>query len=222
MAKPSPKLRQGETGLDKSYACCCRQSLIRRPIATSRLHPLCRLFSRAFGRSSKPIHYYLTNSLRFPPTPSELPISSFIYYYFTMAASRASSLRTLTKLTATQSRHLHMTGPSTFPSPMLTSERPAFNLPTDIAGLRAECQKRNLPVTGNRAEVPIVHLDLTNFGDGHADAYIANSSGIVSQPTNSSNPGASAPPSMPPTVLPLPLHPAIPRSPLASSTPAAP
>ncbi|KAF2229945.1 hypothetical protein EV356DRAFT_520446 [Viridothelium virens] len=70
-----------------------------------------------------------------------------------MAASRASSLRNLTKLTATQSRHLHMTGPSTFPSPMLTSERPAFNLPTDTAGLRAECQKRNLPVTGNKAEL---------------------------------------------------------------------
>ncbi|KAI9664464.1 MAG: hypothetical protein M1821_005910 [Bathelium mastoideum] len=46
-----------------------------------------------------------------------------------------------------------MTGPSTFPSPMLTSERPAFNLPTDIAGLRAECQQRNLPVTGNKAEL---------------------------------------------------------------------
>ncbi|KAL9097345.1 MAG: hypothetical protein Q9165_000772 [Trypethelium subeluteriae] len=70
-----------------------------------------------------------------------------------MAASRASSLRNITKLTATQSRHLHMTGPSTFPSPMLTSERPAFNLPTDTAGLRAECQKRSLPVTGNKAEL---------------------------------------------------------------------
>ena len=70
-----------------------------------------------------------------------------------MAASRASSLRALTKVAATQTRHLHMTGPSTFPSSILTSERPAFNLPTDIAGLRAECSKRNLPVNGNKAEV---------------------------------------------------------------------
>ena len=70
-----------------------------------------------------------------------------------MATSRAVSFRNLAKLTATQSRHLHMTGPSTFPSPMLTSERPAFNLPTDTAGLRAECNKRNLPVIGNKAEV---------------------------------------------------------------------
>ncbi|KAI9706259.1 MAG: hypothetical protein M1820_004834 [Bogoriella megaspora] len=70
-----------------------------------------------------------------------------------MAASRTTSLRTITKLTATQTRTLHMTGPSTFPSPMLTSERPAFSVPTDLAGMRAECQKRNLPMTGNRAEL---------------------------------------------------------------------
>jgi hypothetical protein len=48
-----------------------------------------------------------------------------------MAASRATSMRTLSKLAATaaprQTRQLHMTGPATFPSPLLTTEKPSFN-----------------------------------------------------------------------------------------------
>ncbi|KAF2013700.1 hypothetical protein BU24DRAFT_424707 [Aaosphaeria arxii CBS 175.79] len=51
-----------------------------------------------------------------------------------------------------QSRSLHMTGPATF-SNLLTSERPAINLPSDLAGLRAECQKQNLPTTGSKMEL---------------------------------------------------------------------
>ncbi|OCK81441.1 hypothetical protein K432DRAFT_381301 [Lepidopterella palustris CBS 459.81] len=72
-----------------------------------------------------------------------------------MAASRASSLRALNQLAAgskQQARKLHMTGPATFSS-LLTTERPAVNLPRDLAGLRAECKKRNLPVTGSKAEL---------------------------------------------------------------------
>ncbi|KAF2100545.1 hypothetical protein NA57DRAFT_74151 [Rhizodiscina lignyota] len=43
-----------------------------------------------------------------------------------MAASRATSLRQLNRLAAASNkRSLHMTGPATFPSPLLTSERPA-------------------------------------------------------------------------------------------------
>lgn len=45
-----------------------------------------------------------------------------------------------------------MTGPATF-STLLTSERPAINLPGDVAGLRAECQRRKLPTAGTQAEV---------------------------------------------------------------------
>lgn len=48
-----------------------------------------------------------------------------------------------------------MTGPATFPSPLLTAERPASNLPRDIAGLRAECKRRKLDFTGSKQEVTI-------------------------------------------------------------------
>jgi len=48
-----------------------------------------------------------------------------------MAASRATSLRTLSRLAASTStrnlRQLHMTGPATFPSPLLTTEKPSFH-----------------------------------------------------------------------------------------------
>jgi hypothetical protein len=48
-----------------------------------------------------------------------------------MAASRATSMRALTKLAASsttrQTRQLHMTGPATSPSPLLTTEKPSFN-----------------------------------------------------------------------------------------------
>ncbi|TKA80612.1 hypothetical protein B0A49_02044 [Cryomyces minteri] len=71
-----------------------------------------------------------------------------------MAAPRVASFRTLRSLAAsTQVRQLHMTGPATFPSPLLTSERPAINLPRDTAGLRAECKKRGLDVTGSKHEL---------------------------------------------------------------------
>ncbi|KAL1304809.1 hypothetical protein AAFC00_003737 [Neodothiora populina] len=52
-----------------------------------------------------------------------------------------------------QSRQLHMTGPATFPSPLLTGERPASNLPRDIAGLRAECKRRKLDFSGGQQEL---------------------------------------------------------------------
>ncbi|KAK7730739.1 hypothetical protein SLS57_001570 [Botryosphaeria dothidea] len=52
-----------------------------------------------------------------------------------------------------QVRGLHMTGPATFPSPLLTAERPAVNLPKDVAGLRAECSRRQLPTTGSKSEL---------------------------------------------------------------------
>lgn len=54
-----------------------------------------------------------------------------------------------------QVRGLHMTGPATFPSPLLTAERPAVRLPKDIAGLRAECARRQLPTVGSKSEVSI-------------------------------------------------------------------
>lgn len=51
-------------------------------------------------------------------------------------------------------RSLHMTGPSTYASPLLTRERPVLNqLPRDVAGLRAECKRRNLEATGSKQEL---------------------------------------------------------------------
>ncbi|OJD36078.1 sap domain containing protein [Diplodia corticola] len=78
-----------------------------------------------------------------------------------MSASRASSMRALKFLSAhsrqvvrsRQVRGLHMTGPATFPSPLLTAERPAINLPRDVAGLRAECARRQLPTAGSKSEL---------------------------------------------------------------------
>ena len=68
-----------------------------------------------------------------------------------------------------QTRQLHMTGPATFPSPLLTkAERPASNLPGDMAGLRAECKRRRLDGSGTKHDVnPSPVLPYTYF---HTDA----------------------------------------------------
>ncbi|CAI6338631.1 unnamed protein product [Periconia digitata] len=70
-----------------------------------------------------------------------------------MQASGASS-RAFKAIAAgsKQTRGLHMTGPATFSS-LLTSERPAMNLPRDLAGLRTECSKRKLPTSGSKDEL---------------------------------------------------------------------
>lgn len=72
-----------------------------------------------------------------------------------MSASRASSFVALRRLAAgsKQVRKLHMTGPATYASPMLTSERRAVNLPRDINSLRAECKKRNLLTAGDKSQL---------------------------------------------------------------------
>ncbi|KAH9808847.1 hypothetical protein Tdes44962_MAKER06266 [Teratosphaeria destructans] len=72
-----------------------------------------------------------------------------------MAAPRATqwiALRNLAKGSA-QFRHLHMTGPNTYASPVLTKERPALNLPRDIASLRGECKRRKLETNGNTQDL---------------------------------------------------------------------
>jgi len=46
-----------------------------------------------------------------------------------------------------------MTGPATFSSPLLTAERPASNLPRDVAGLRAECKRRKIEFSGNKQDL---------------------------------------------------------------------
>ncbi|KAH0383964.1 hypothetical protein KCU92_g4932, partial [Aureobasidium melanogenum] len=67
-----------------------------------------------------------------------------------MSAPRAYQFIALRRLAASGSRRqLHMTGPATFPSPLLTAERPVSNLPRDIAGLRAECKRRKLDYSGS-------------------------------------------------------------------------
>ncbi|KAK4955416.1 hypothetical protein LTR66_013456 [Elasticomyces elasticus] len=69
-----------------------------------------------------------------------------------MAAPRAVQVRVLGKLGAggrQQARQLHMTGPATYASALLTTERPAVNLPRDITGLRAEAKRRKMDATGS-------------------------------------------------------------------------
>jgi len=67
-----------------------------------------------------------------------------------MSAPRAYQFIALRRLaTGGSRRQLHMTGPATFPSPLLTAERPVSNLPRDIAGLRAECKRRKLDFSGS-------------------------------------------------------------------------
>ncbi|KAG9528626.1 hypothetical protein KCU93_g4198, partial [Aureobasidium melanogenum] len=67
-----------------------------------------------------------------------------------MSAPRAYQFIALRRLAASGSRRqLHMTGPATFPSPLLTAERPVSNLPRDVAGLRAECKRRKLDYSGS-------------------------------------------------------------------------
>ncbi|KAF2740719.1 hypothetical protein EJ04DRAFT_424204 [Polyplosphaeria fusca] len=89
-------------------------------------------------------------------------------------SSRVSS-RALKALAAgskqTQTRGLHMTGPATFSS-LLTSERPALNLPGDVAGLRADTaiqdSKRPVPEPAS-VSLPVRHFNtsrsLKSVGD---------------------------------------------------------
>ncbi|CAD0109331.1 unnamed protein product [Aureobasidium uvarum] len=72
-----------------------------------------------------------------------------------MSAPRAYQFIALRRLAAGGSRRqLHMTGPATFPSALLTAERPVSNLPRDIAGLRAECKRRKLDFSGSMHDRP--------------------------------------------------------------------
>ena len=83
-----------------------------------------------------------------------------------MAAPRSVqfiALRNLSRGTH-QVRSLHMTGPATYASPVLTKERPGFNLPHDIAGLRNECKKRKIDFSGNKQDVT---LSVTHIHKSH-------------------------------------------------------
>jgi hypothetical protein len=72
-----------------------------------------------------------------------------------MAAPRSVQFIALRNLSrgSHQVRNLHMTGPATFPSRILTKERPGLNLPHDIASLRNECKKRKIDFSGNKQDV---------------------------------------------------------------------
>jgi hypothetical protein len=80
-----------------------------------------------------------------------------------MAAPRSVqfiALRNLSRGTQ-QVRNLHMTGPATYASTVLTKERPGSNLPHDIAGLRSECKRRKIDFSGNKQDVSI-HQSFTS------------------------------------------------------------
>jgi hypothetical protein len=65
-----------------------------------------------------------------------------------------------------------MTGPATFPSPVLTAERPVSNRPRDIAGLRAECKRRKLDFSGSMHDVSFTKLvDITFHKTDKNTAY---------------------------------------------------
>lgn len=74
-----------------------------------------------------------------------------------MAAPRTTQLLALRNLTRTaqpkQIRHLSMTGPATYASPLLSTQQPQFNLPSDTAGLRRECRTRQLDSTGTHTDL---------------------------------------------------------------------
>jgi len=85
---------------------------------------------------------------------NDLPYNLHFSTTVNMSAPRAYQFIALRRLaTGGSRRQLHMTGPATFPSPLLTSERPASNLPRDIAGLRAECKRRKLDFSGSMHDV---------------------------------------------------------------------
>ncbi|KAK4541235.1 hypothetical protein LTR36_008151 [Oleoguttula mirabilis] len=72
-----------------------------------------------------------------------------------MAAPRATQFIALRNLArgSHQVRNLHMTGPATYVSPVLTAERPVLNLPRDVAGLRAECKRRKIEPSGSKQDL---------------------------------------------------------------------
>ncbi|KAK5138343.1 hypothetical protein LTR08_003404 [Meristemomyces frigidus] len=72
-----------------------------------------------------------------------------------MAAPRATQFIALKNLArgSHQVRKLHMTGPATYASPILTADRPVLNLPRDVAGLRAECKRRKIEPAGSRQDL---------------------------------------------------------------------
>ncbi|EME83983.1 uncharacterized protein MYCFIDRAFT_214569 [Pseudocercospora fijiensis CIRAD86] len=72
-----------------------------------------------------------------------------------MAAPRATQFIALRNLSRASQhvRHLHMTGPATYPSPILHKERPVLNLPRDIAALRAECKRRKIDASGAKRDL---------------------------------------------------------------------
>jgi hypothetical protein len=118
-----------------------------------------------------------------------------------MAAPRSVqfiALRNLSRGTH-QVRNLHMTGPATYASNVLTKERPSMNLPHDIASLRNECKRRKIDFSGNKQDVSNILASNTT----QAAALTLYSSSPASQPTRSQVPVPSALPSRSQNARPL-------------------
>lgn len=151
MCNPQPFVRAVSTG-----ATC--KPLPDTPISTTtsphRL-PLCShsLSSTSLLETPPELSYCRDTYLEIPLNAHLQPNNTF--RTTTMAAPRSVqfiALRNLSRGTH-QVRSLHMTGPATYASPVLTKERPGLNLPHDIAGLRNECKKRKIDFSGNKQEV---------------------------------------------------------------------
>jgi len=82
-----------------------------------------------------------------------------------MAASRASSIRALSRLAAgsKQVRQLHITGQAEYASPLLTRERSAGSLPRDIASAKEAIDKASKRPTAeaSASSKPVRHFNTT-------------------------------------------------------------
>ncbi|KAK4496316.1 hypothetical protein PRZ48_012296 [Zasmidium cellare] len=105
-----------------------------------------------------------------------------------MAAPRATQFIALRNLArgSHQVRNLHMTGPATYASPVLTkAERPVLNLPRDIAGLRAECKRRKIDAAGPKSDL-IARLNADELAHNRAFSTIVEKRPTAEQSNESS------------------------------------
>lgn len=100
-----------------------------------------------------------------------------------MAAPRATQLLALRRVTAITKRHLHMTGPATFSSPLLssTTERPAGAIPNASISLENTSTRRpsTSPFTSNgTADSSPVNKPVRHFNTSRALKAVNDTSTI--------------------------------------------
>ncbi|KAK5171069.1 uncharacterized protein LTR77_004213 [Saxophila tyrrhenica] len=106
-----------------------------------------------------------------------------------MAAPRATQFIALRNLSrgAQQVRNLHMTGPATYASSILTQERSVTNFPRDIAGLRAECKRRKIEAAGSKQDL-LARLQADELTHSRAFSTATQTRPTPAQPSSNSPP----------------------------------